>query len=521
MLISPIYGSRVYNKQNNNVQFTGLTKRMEREMYIDGKKDILEIINQRGEDKNTIVGQLPPGMFYKLPKENRAEAITEIMNTFAEASNEIRPFVPSAKGSELERKNLRPDSAVEKLRSVFEKYDLIEPDKEFDLKYLGQGYYGKVYKLEGLYDNKTNDKYVMKVYKTVDKGPEWHPYKSHGNYAELNTAAYWMKNLGRNTQRGRFFFGDITSGFMVCNFIDNNKPKPEKIVNEYTKGAKLTDEELNAIFGHNRINGYSIDWGGVRVVNRIKNKNKTANYVLTKIQKTRPEEREIEWWKIYNNKRLDKAGKKAGLALSLKYMKKPDAYIIHCLDEKNQLVDISVAYALKYLPYEKSKKIFDQLMKKGDSLTQVVLMNEIPLLARNQRDADKYDYLNLPKEDRNSPIDDMNVPKDEINPKKIRIYYRIAAKHATPLSQEHLASYVHLLPEKDILKEFEKLIQTKDERVYERLIHKMRIVREDEFPMDIKFKMIDKLEKEIENPYLLKKLRETKTYIIRCNLDND
>ena len=40
-------------------------------------------------------------------------------------------------------------------------------------------------------------------------------YKSHGNYAELNTAAYWMKNLGRNTQRGRFFFGDITSGFMV------------------------------------------------------------------------------------------------------------------------------------------------------------------------------------------------------------------------------------------------------------------------------------------------------------------
>ena len=188
-------------------------------------------------------------------------------------------------------------------------------------------------------------------------------------------------------------------------------------------------------------------------------------------------------------------------------MKNPDAYIIHCLDEKNQFVDVSVAYALKYLPYEKSKKIFDQLMKKGDSLTQVVLMNEIPLLARNQRDADKYD--------------DMNVPKDEIDPKKIRIYYRIAAKHATPLSREHLASYIHLLPEKDILKEFEKLISTKDDRVYERLIHKMRIVREDEFPMDIKFKMINKLEKEIENPYLLKKLIETKTYIIRCNLDND
>ena len=71
MLISPIYGYRVYNKQNNGVQFTGLTRKMEREMYIDGKKDVLEIINQRGEDKNTIVGQLPPGIFYRLPKENR------------------------------------------------------------------------------------------------------------------------------------------------------------------------------------------------------------------------------------------------------------------------------------------------------------------------------------------------------------------------------------------------------------------------------------------------------------------
>ena len=136
MLISPIYGSRVYNRQNNNVQFTGLTRRMEREMYIDGKKDILEIINQRGEEKNTIVGQLPPGIFYRLPKENRTEAIAEIMNTFADASNEIRPFVPSTKGSEGERRNLRPDSAVEKLRNVFEKYNLLEPDKEFDLNIL-------------------------------------------------------------------------------------------------------------------------------------------------------------------------------------------------------------------------------------------------------------------------------------------------------------------------------------------------------------------------------------------------
>lgn len=504
-----IYPINTYknNHQQYHVSFNGMTQRLKREMLIDGKKDILEIMNERGENKSTVVGQLPPGIFYKLPKENRPEAIKEIMEVFQDASNEMRPFVAGVKASPTEQKYQRPDTTVEKMKQVFEKYNLLEPDKEFNLQYLGQGYYGKVYKLEGLYDPKTNDEYVFKVYKTVDKGPDWHAYKSHGNYAEINTAAYWMENLGRNTQRGRFFFGDIESGFMVCNFIDDKKNKPEKIVNEYTRGAKLTDEELNAIFGHNRINGYSIDWGGVRVVNRIKNKNKTANYVLKRISETKPEYRESEWWRIYNNKKLDKAGKKAGLALSIKHLPNPDKFIIHCLDENNQLVDISVAYALKYLPFEKSKKIFDQLMKKGDPLTQVVLMNEIPLLARSQRDGDRHD--------------DLDVPKDEINSKKLVIYYRLAEKYTTPLAKEHLASYLHLLPEKVMHKEFQKLIKTKDDRIYERLIHKMRVVREDQFPMQTKFEMIKALEKEIENPYLLQKLKETRTYIIRCNLDND
>lgn len=507
MMISPINNTRDYYKRPYNVSFSGLTKKMERQMYIDGKKDILEIINQRDENKSNIVGQLPPGIFYRLPKENRPEAIAEIMNAFMAATMVIRPFVPSIKDSDEEYKKQRPQEAVDMLGKVLEKYNLIEPDQKFDLKYLGQGYYGKVYKLEGLYDHKTKNEYILKVYKNVDKGPDWHTFKSHGNYAEINTAAYWMKNLGKNTQRGQFYFGDMDTGFMVCNFIDDKKPKPEKIVNEYTRGAKLTDEELNAIFGHNRINGYSIDWGGVRVVNRIKNNNKTANYVLKRIAQTDPKYREIEWWQIYNNKHLDKVGKKAGLALSIKHMPRPDHFIIHCLEENHQIVDISVAYALKYLPYEKSKKIFDQLMKKGDPLTQVVLMNEIPLLARSQRNGDR--------------DDDIDVPKDQIDSKKLRVYYTIAQRHTTDLAREHLASYVHLLPEKIIMREFDKLVATKDERVYERLIHKMRIVREDQFPMNIKFAMINKLEKEIENPYLRKKLAETKTYIIRCNLDND
>ena len=496
----------IHPYQNTQVPaFTGLTKKMKHRMYIDGKKDILEIMNSRDPSQTSYVGQLPPGIFYRLPGEHREEAIKEIMQAFDKAAVEIREFKPGLENSNTEFRNRRSDKTVEEMKKVFEKYNLIEPGEEFDIIFLGRGDYGSAFKLEGLYDNVTKDRYIIKVFTVADKGPEWHRFKSHGNYAEINTAEYWMHNMGYNTQRGKFYFGNIEAGYLVDNFIDNNLPQPKKIVNEYKYGAKLTDEELAMPNGHNKINNYSYDWGGVRVVNRVKNTNPTARYVLHQIKITPKKYRECEWWKIYYSKGLDETGKKAGLALSVKHFPNNKPLIKQCFNENIPLVDDALAYALKYLPYRYARKLFEELMLRNDPVTQTILMNEIPLLAKDQRKAEIFD--------------DLDIPRDEIKPKKIEIFYNIAEKYALPDVREHLASYIHLLPEDKIMKKFDKLKELDDDRIYERLLHKMRVVKEDEYPLDLKFKMLDELENYVKDESVKKDIKNTRVLLIRRNLD--
>ena len=85
-------------------------------------------------------------------------------------------------------------------------------------------------------------------------------------------------------------------------------------IDEYDEGIKLTDE-VKDNFGHNKIFGYSIDPGGVRVVNRVKNESRIAKHILLKIKNTPKRYQEQEWYKLLNNKTIDKRQKEAGLAI--------------------------------------------------------------------------------------------------------------------------------------------------------------------------------------------------------------
>lgn len=509
MKISAINNNQ--NTQNRQPNFTGLTKIMKRKIYIDGKKDILKIIENRQESQSTIVGQLPKGMFANLSigktKEQIVQAINDIMSTFGASAEEIRGYVPSAKASVAEYRNKRSNSTVEKIKSVLEKYNLTNKKEEVDLEFLGRGDYGSAYKIKGVHDDFTNDDYILKVHTVADRGPDWHRFKSHGNYAEINTAEYWSNNWGENTQRGKFYFGDINKGYMIDNFIDQNTLPYKKHVNEYTSGLKLTDEEL-AQNGHNKINGYSIDWGGVRVVNRIKNESKTARKVLNDIKKTDRQFREQKWWQIYHNKHdYDETQKLAGLALSIKHLpeSKKAAYIDKCMSSNKPMVDQALGYVLKYLPHEEAQKYYQKLMARNEEVTQTILMNEIPLLARKP----------LPE-----AYDDMNVPKDQIFPEKIKAFYDISKKYVIPQAQEHLASYVHLLPSEYIMPEFRNLVKLGDYNIYDRLLHKIRIVPEEEFPASLKLEMLSELENSIEDPYLKQHAQKIKIATIRKTLDD-
>lgn len=518
MYITPI-NSFEYNNKNINPNFTGITHLMRRQIFIDGKKDVIEVLKKRG-DKNTRVGQLPGFIFERLKKleassslpakEFRTQAINEIMTTFEECAILIRDFKPGALAPIDEAKNRRPKEVVEKLRAVFEKYKLIDEPEKFDLKFLGQGEYKKAFKLDGVQNKNNSETMCFKVFHLVDKTPEWHKYKCHGNFSEINIAMYWKKNVGMYTQRNKFYFGDINHGYLVDRYIEPPIEAPKKLIVEYDNGVKIVDE-VKGDTGHNKIAGYSIDEGGSRVVNRIKNQSSTARYVLKKIKRTPEDKRLAEWYRILqNDKHLDNIQKKAGLALSLKHMPKStqEDLINKCLDFNEPLVDQAIAYALKYLPTERGFKYFKQLITRKDPITQTVLLNEMPLLSRKK-------ILGV-------RFDDINTPKFEVDPEQVYKYYKEAKKMVIPEVEEHLASYVHLLPKEHFSEEVDYLVRNGNYDTLDRLLHKVKFVTEEEgYSYGDKMEVINKVKKSTNDSFIQKKAEDIRIKLIRDSLGDD
>ena len=492
---------------NNSPVFSGLTKKMGHKIYVDGKREVLEALSTRN-NKNTQVGELPPCIFYRLPKENRPERIKEIFQVFSDCANELRNYRPQLSAPKEERLNRRPNTVVNKMREVLEKHGVLEKPEEFDLTYLGEGQYKKAYKIEGLEDSKTGDKVCYKVFHVVDTTPEWHKYKCHGNYSEINIATYWKKKEGNHTNLNKFYSGDINNGYLMDRYIDNSVPRPARIIDEYNRGVRNIDA-VHEDTGHNKMNGYYIDEGGSRVVNIVKNQSKIATYILQHLKKTPEKYRVGEWYKTLARKDLDDAQKKAGLALSLKHFSDKDqkALVQKCLDFNEPLVDQALGYALKYFPDDQAEQLFEKLMAKKHPITQNVVLNEIPLLAKENHYGKKYD--------------DVNVPRAVVNPDTVAKYYDIAKKHVIPDMEAHLGSYVHLLPKNRIIEEADNLISKNRYDINDRLLHKIKFVHTDEYSFSDKMEVIKKIEEENKDSFIKDKAAQTRLKLIRDSLSDD
>ena len=507
MNITPInlypYNSNLHQQPS----FNGISKMMRHSIFIDGKKDALQALAKR-KDKNTRVGELPGFIFYRLPKENRPEIINEIMTTFEECANEIRNFKASAYAPTSESRNRRSQATVDKLKAVFEKYNLIDEPDKFDLEFLGAGEYKKAFRINGVKDKETGEQMCFKVFHIVDTTPEWHKYKCHGNYSEINIAMYWKKNVGPYTHRNKFYFGDINNGYLVDRFIEPKAEGPQKTFDEYDYGIKIVDEVKEDV-GHNKIAGYSIDEGGSRVVNIVKNQSKTARYVLKHLKETPKQDRYKEWYNVLENfKHLDDTQRKAGLALSIKHMPKEhqEELIQKCLSFNKPLVDQSIAYALKYMPEDRAIKYFSILMKREHPKTQTVLLNEIPLLSKKPCLVKK---------------DDIDTPRMEIDPSTIEMYYQIAAKHVLPCVEEHLASYIHLLPKDKIIPAAKILVDKHNYDINDRLLHKAKFIDNDQYSYSDKMTVIAMVKESTDNEFLRKKADEIRIKLIRDTLGDD
>ena len=493
---------------NNNTspKFGGMTKVLKKKIYLDGQKDISRIIEQNPSRK-PVVGQLPKFIFDKLPVENRPEAIHEILNVFDKVANIIRDYIPEGDAFIFQPAlRHRPQEVNTLLTDVFRKYRVLRPyDDDIDVQYIDQGGKGKVFKLDGLRDYKNDDEFVIKVFHHI-KGAEWHPFKSHGCYAEINNGTYWRKHEGHDTHRGKFFFASLGSGYIVSKFLDEDVPIPKRIVEEYKYGIKCTDEEKDGpLNGYNRIKGYNYDYGGMRVVNALKNSNNTARNYLRKIREMSSEKR-ATFWRSQFFQFSDSEDVLAGLTLGIKHLDNKTQFLDIALSKKKQFPKIAQAasYVLKYLSHEDAVKYFEQLVQTSDIETQRILFNEIPLLAKR-------------KDESNGVHDDINVSLREIIPERIYTYYQIAEKHALPETVEHLASFIHLLPKEKIKEQYMKLTHIQNTALQERLIWKHAFL-----PYDIQdfalIRLVDNITDSILQQRLLRvahsaKSEETKTYI--------
>lgn len=455
-----------------DLSFNGVTKVLKKRIFTDGQKDIEKILAKKSKT-NPVVGQLPAYIFNKIDPKNRRAVILDILKTFDDVTNILRDYIPDmTKGFifDEDRRNC-PQEVNDMLTNVFQKHKIIGKFDDIELRWLGKGGRGKAYKIVGLYDRENEDEYVLKVFHQI-KGKDWHPYKSHGCYAELNSAMYWRNVEGLDTHRGKFFFGSLGSGYMVTKFLDEDTRLPNRIVDEYKYGIKCTDEKkyktkTSYEQDYNYVKDYNFDYGGMRVVNHIKNSSKIARITLEKFKKMGQKER-VEYWQSRFKDKNNTDGKKAGLALGIKYLDNKNFYIDKCLEMDNPVICRALAYVLKYLPYEDAIKYFEILMskkfKKGneefvDHITQVILQNEIPLLAKHKAGSIEMQ-------------DDINAVLGEIIPERIYDYYMIAEKYAVPETVEHLASFVHLLPANKVKQQYRKLTNIRNEALQERLLWK-------------------------------------------------
>lgn len=493
--------SSISNRKSEGVAFRGFTKQLGKRIFVDGQKDIDKLL---AEHPNTypVCGQLPEFITLKLPKDIRRTAIREIFGAFDDITEKLRTFTPDSRSSMNEIMKSRPDSAVEVLNNVFKKYKIIRPfvDDDLDLIYLDKGGKGAVYKIEGLRgftSKKTDrmfgepDEFVIKVYHQL-KGKGWHPFKSHGAYAESNSANYWTKQEGRYTQRGKFFFAGLKSGYMVNKFLDADTRLPKRVVDEYSRGIKCTDEDKflsnrKVIDGYNRIKGYNYDWGGCRVVNRVKNENKIALTVLNRIKDTPENERIIKWQQLFNV-RQNKDDIRAGLALSIKYFEPVEQkkLINQCIELNRPKVNQALAYVLKYLSYEDGLPYYQKLLKTNDAKTQVILLNEIPLMSKT-----------IKPDMKKKMKDDLLGSLSDIVPERVARYYNIAERYVLPETIEHLASFVHLLPRADIPMHYEKLVKMDNEALHERLLYTLMRV-----PASFKDDAVKLLKQYVKEPNL-------------------
>ena len=101
------------------------------------------------------------------------------------------------------------------------------------------------------------------------------------------------------------------------------------------------------------------------------------------------------------------------------------------------------------------------------------------------------------------------------------MYYKIADEYVLPCVEEHLASYIHLLPKDKIILGAKNLISKRNYDINDRLLHKAKFVDNDQYSLSDKMTVIDLVKQSTNNEFLRTKADEIRIKLIRDTLGDD
>lgn len=356
----------IQSSPKTQLSFTGLTQTLSAKLF-NTNNDIKQLI-EKEEHQNSpfrgIVGNLPNNWMAKLSKDNKESDIKQIYTAFADAANLINAKFKEVESLGFKNEDLpRLEPQLTEARNIITEslkdHGLVKDTTELGFEHVGQGRYGITFKF------KVEDKlFIYKVFFTNAK--QTSSELSHGILKEVNRAAFIKKHVGP-CQYPELFFADMKSGYMITRLINNDSKTP-LFIDETSYGAKNGDVNEDGpnkgkYVDQNVINGYVVDYGGIRIDNHLLATNKTIRWVYKQFKDLPELEQKLEKWDelyktVINNKVPNCHDIMTGLIDYAKFLPREKQFILADMMIADE--NLSEELVLKLKPYIIEKDNFSR-----------------------------------------------------------------------------------------------------------------------------------------------------------------
>jgi hypothetical protein len=491
---------------DNNPSFQGLSNKLKDGLF--SQQEIKEFINKYSKS-NGWIGSIPGEweekirIKFNLPRKEHSEKVKGFYNELGKIISDLR---------ESGQTDGSINNFSTQINQLMHKVGILSEKEKINIEKLGSGGFGTGYKL-GV-ENDPNQ-YVIKVFHEISKNND-----IHGNPVEANRGIFVRNyahepnesngNEANNYQFTRFFFGDTKAGYILEQHIGVDKKPPKNILNPELFGVKLEDSSPTAN-GKNSINGYNIEYGGMKIKLPFLSTNSIARNIFEEIYKIPQEERANLWDDIYLHKHYgNKKHTFIGLAESLRLLNPVDRIckFEQLFNQNDNTVNEALAYSLYHFH---PKEIFERVQKMvviADNKVLEAFVNNLDQIhgkyridsfiliadiADNKIKKKLIDKLySFPKNERtdcfkklseNADNDIKKILADNLGGVQIEDRFecfKILSKSGNFNVNKSLAAYLDYLPKDNVFEGFKLLAYMADKNVKKVLQEKLRYLSENE-----------------------------------------